>query len=144
MGGSYLLNAGPMPDGRISERYADKIRKVGSWYRRVAESFDGDCVPEEKYKCTEAMTVQRGNIIYLHCTDKLSCCGLSLKKMTVMPKSVILLNTGEPLLYGIDNLPDDFDGGMLRTPSLHIYNIPADELSNEVIVIKICLNDYYQ
>jgi alpha-L-fucosidase len=144
MGGSYLLNVGPMPDGRISERYADKIRKAGGWYSRVAESFDGDCVPEEKYKCTEAMTVRRGNNIYLHCTDKLVCGGLSLKKMTVMPKSVILLNTGEPLLYGIDKLPDDFDGGMLRTPSLHIYNIPADDLSNEVIVIKICLNDYYQ
>lgn len=139
MGGSYLLNAGPMPNGMISEPYADKIRTIGDWYRRVEESFDRDRIPEDIYQCSEAITVRRKNYIYLHCNAQLESSGLSLKKMTVLPKSVILLNTCEPLKFGIDTLPDDFDGSKnsMHTPSLHIYNIPADALSNEVIVIKI-------
>ncbi|MHB1152040.1 MAG: alpha-L-fucosidase [Eubacteriales bacterium] len=139
MGGSYLLNVGPMPNGLISEPYAKKIRQVGDWYRRVEESFDRDRIPEELYQCPEAVTVRRNNFIYLHCNEKLESSGLSLKKMTELPKSVILLNTGEPLKFGIDILPDDFNGSKnsMRTPSMHIYNIPVDALSNEVIVIKI-------
>ncbi len=139
MGGSYLLNAGPAPDGTISGPYARKIRAAGSWYRRVEESFEGDCMPDEKYRCPEAITVRRKNTVYLHCNEKLISSGLSLKRVTEMPKSVTLLNTGESLKFGVDGLPDDFDGGKnrMRPPSLHIYDIPADALSNEVIVIKI-------
>ncbi|MDD4772477.1 MAG: alpha-L-fucosidase [Eubacteriales bacterium] len=138
MGGSYLLNVGPGPDGRITEPYAKKIRSVGSWYRRVEESFEGDRDPRELYRCPEAATVVRGNAVYLHC-GRLDSGGLSLKKVTSPPESVILLNTGEPLKYGIDILPDDYDGdkSSMRAPSLHIYNIPVDKLSNEIIVIKI-------
>ncbi len=139
IGGSYLLNVGPDPNGRISKPYAEKIRAVGSWYRRVSESFDGDRLPEEQYRCPEVLTVRKNNIIYLHCNQPLTSCGLSMKKVTAMPKSVVCLNNGQELKFGIDILPDDFDGSRnaMREPSLHIYNIPVDAFSNEVLVIRI-------
>jgi alpha-L-fucosidase len=35
MGGSYLLNVGPAPDGTITPAYADRLRTVGDWYGRM-------------------------------------------------------------------------------------------------------------
>ena len=39
--GNLLLNVGPMPDGRIEPRQADRLREMGRWLRRYGESVYG-------------------------------------------------------------------------------------------------------
>ncbi|MFN8220076.1 MAG: alpha-L-fucosidase [Fimbriimonadales bacterium] len=39
--GNLLLNVGPMPDGRIEPRQADRLRELGSWLKKYGESVYG-------------------------------------------------------------------------------------------------------
>ena len=40
-GGNLLLNIGPMPDGRIEPRQADRLKEVGDWLKINGESIYG-------------------------------------------------------------------------------------------------------
>ncbi|MFQ6096335.1 MAG: alpha-L-fucosidase [Armatimonadota bacterium] len=40
-GGNFLLNVGPLPDGRIPEEQAYRLRQVGAWMQRNGESIYG-------------------------------------------------------------------------------------------------------
>ena len=141
MDGSYLLNVGPMPDGRIPERAQDIIRSVGSWYNRVKESFDAEpCLMLED---KSLLTTQSGDTLYVHIPKPLDVCGLTLKPLDVMPKSVTLLNDGRALKYAITTRPEDKDWqtNLLRRQTLHVFNIPAEEFPNETLVLKIELDN---
>ena len=141
MDGSYLLNVGPMPDGRIPERAQDIIRSVGSWYNRVKESFDAEpCLMLED---KSLLTTQSGDTLYVHIPKPLDVCGLTLKPLDVMPKSVTLLNDGRALKYAITTRPEDKDWQttLLRRQTLHVFNIPAEEFPNETLVLKIELDN---
>ena len=39
--GNFLLNVGPMPDGRIEPRQADRLREIGRWMSRYGETITG-------------------------------------------------------------------------------------------------------
>lgn len=138
--GSYLLNVGPKPDGTIPERAADIIKRVGDWYNSVKESFVEPCVLLDNRKL---LTTRTGDTLYVHIPDGLNSCGLTLKPLDVMPKSVTLLNDGRALKYGVVTRPDDKDWAtqLLRRQTLHIFDIPADEFANETMVIKIELDE---
>ena len=139
--GSYLLNVGPKPDGTIPERSADIIRGVGNWYNNVKESFDADpCVILENKRL---ITTKRGSTLYVHIPDGLDSCGLTLKPINVRPKSVTLLNDGRPLEYAIVTRPEDKDWTtqLMRSPTLHIFDIPVEEFQNETMVLKIELDE---
>ena len=41
MGGDYILNVGPKADGSLPEENVRTLARVGDWYRRVREAFDG-------------------------------------------------------------------------------------------------------
>ena len=142
MDGSYLLNVGPMPDGRIPERAADIVRKVGHWYNNVREAFDAEpCLLEDK----SLVCTKMGSTLYVHIPKGLDSCGLTLKPIDVLPKSVTLLNDGRPLKYSITTRPEDKEwsssGGYLRRQTLHVFDIPTDEFETETIVLKIELDD---
>ena len=139
--GSYLLNVGPKPDGTIPERSADIIRGVGNWYNSVKESFDADpCVLLENKRL---ITTKRGSTLYVHIPDGLDSCGLTLKPINVRPKSVTLLNDGRRLDYDIVTRPEDKDWStqLMRSPTLHIFDIPVEEFQNETMVLKIELDE---
>lgn len=138
--GSYLLNVGPKPDGTIPERAADIIKRVGEWYNSVKESFAEPCVLLDNRKL---LTTRTGDTLYVHIPDGLNSCGLTLKPLDMMPKSVTLLNDGRALKYGVVTRPDDKDWAtqLLRRQTLHIFDIPADEFANETMVIKIELDE---
>lgn len=139
--GSYLLNVGPMPDGRIPERAADIIRRVGSWYNSVKESFDAE--PCAVLDNRSLLTTKRGSTLYVHIPDGLVSSGLTLKPIDVRPKSVTLLNDGRKLKYDIVTRPEDKDWTtqLLRRQTLHIFDLPAEEFEKETMVLKIELDD---
>ena len=89
------------------------------------------------------LTTKRDNILYVHIPDGLSCRGLTLKPIDVLPKSVTLLNDNRPLEYGIVTCPEDKDWStqILRRQSLHVWDIPVEEFANETLVLKIELDE---
>ena len=63
--GNLLLNVGPMPDGRIEARQAERLREMGAWLRNNGESIygtrGGPFLPGEWGAST-----CKGNTIYVH------------------------------------------------------------------------------
>lgn len=142
MDGSYLLNVGPMPDGRIPERSAEIVRRVGKWYNSVKEAFDAEpyLLENRGLVCTK-----RGSTLYVHIPDGLNARGLTLKPIDVLPKSVTLLNDGRSLKYSITTRPEDkgwsAPDNILRHQTLHIFDMPADEFADETMVLRIELDE---
>jgi alpha-L-fucosidase len=63
--GNLLLNTGPMPDGRIEPRQAERLKEIGGWLARYGESIygtrGGPLANGDWGGCT-----RRANTVYLH------------------------------------------------------------------------------
>ena len=141
MGGSYLLNAGPSAEGEITPEYADRIRKIGNWYNRMEgclECAEEDSFPYES-RFNKCIATKKNSKTYLHFYEGLISSAVSLKEYPGAAKSVRLMNTGKPLPFAEEILPEFFNGttGKAEKASLHIYDIPVDSLSDEPIVLEI-------
>ena len=135
-GGSFLLNVGPKSDGTIPDEVLAILQKVGAWYRRVRESYSEVELDSGLVEDSRCLVTRRGREIYLHYPKGLDSRGLDLKPLKDTPQSVTLLNRGQPLDFAVEMLPCNWHE---TTKSLHIWGIPADELANESVVIRICL-----
>ncbi len=63
--GNFLLNVGPMPDGRIEPRQVDRLREMGQWLRQYGASIYG--TRGGPYKTTaQVASTHTGNTIYVH------------------------------------------------------------------------------
>lgn len=64
-GGNLLLNVGPMPDGRIEPRQAERVKEMGNWLKKYGESvYETTGGP---YKPTDWLTsTRKGNDIFIH------------------------------------------------------------------------------
>ncbi len=63
--GNLLLNVGPMPDGRIEPRQADRLREIGGWLQRNGEAiYDTRGGPYHPGKWGAA--THRGRHLFLH------------------------------------------------------------------------------
>jgi len=139
MGGSYLLNVGPMPSGKIDEKSKASIKKVGDWYNKVKEAFvDVECAPDF-FRHPWYLVTKRDNIVYIHFNRDAADSGLTLKPYDKAIKSATVLNNGQKLEVAIDTMPDDKDWSthVMNPPTLHLYNIPVEEFYHEPIVIKL-------
>ena len=67
-GANFLLNVGPMPDGRIQPEHASRLREMGSWLKTNGETIygtrGGPLTPRSWGVCT-----QKGNKVYVHVLD---------------------------------------------------------------------------
>lgn len=140
MGGSYLLNAGPKPDGTIDEKSAAIIRRVGDWYNRMEgclEEADEDTFAYKirKYKY---IATKKNRKSYFHFFNGISSSAIAFEIYPSVPQSVRLMNTGEELPFEVCKLPEylDDETGIAKT-FLHIQGIPIDELESEPIVLEI-------
>jgi len=66
--GNLLLNVGPMPDGRIEPRQAERLKEIGDWLRKYGESIyatrGGPFPPGDWGAATF-----RDNTVYVHILD---------------------------------------------------------------------------
>ena len=63
--GNLLLNTGPMPDGRIEPRQAERLREIGQWLKAHGEAIygtRGGPFPPGKW----GASTQKGNKVYIH------------------------------------------------------------------------------
>jgi alpha-L-fucosidase len=65
---NFLLNVGPMPDGRIQAEFVTRLREIGAWMARNGEAIygtrGGPVAPQ-----TWGVTTRKGNRVYVHVLD---------------------------------------------------------------------------
>lgn len=144
MGGSYLLNAGPHPDGTMSDEYTQRLAMVGNWYNRMEnclEEHDEDIFDYEiaKEELNKYIVNRKNGKSYFHFYNGIISDAISFKKFPSLPKSVRLMNTNQKLTFKIEKLPEKYFEvtGRAEIDWLHIVDIPADELASEPIVLEI-------
>jgi alpha-L-fucosidase len=91
---NFLLNVGPMPSGEIQPEFGERIRTVGAWLARNAESIYGTRGGPKPPASWGAMTQKPGKI-YLHVLD----WNDDLLAISDLPKvkNARLLATGAPV-----------------------------------------------
>lgn len=62
--GNLALNTGPMPDGRIEPRQAERFRQIGDWLKRHGESIYG--TRGGPFWALNCLSTRRDNTIYIH------------------------------------------------------------------------------
>jgi alpha-L-fucosidase len=65
---NFLLNVGPMPNGKIQPEFVSRLKEMGQWLSRYGESIygtRGGPVPPRPW----GVTTQKGTTVYLHVLD---------------------------------------------------------------------------
>ena len=67
-GSNFLLNVGPMPNGKIQQNHQKSLKEIGSWLKKYGETIygtkKGPISPNKRFVST-----QRGNKVYIHLFD---------------------------------------------------------------------------
>ena len=140
MGGSYLLNVGPMADGRIPDEAARIVRRVGDWYTRMNGALE-DTLPDPfdyQIPANPVIALTKAGKTYLHFYKGLTSTAVTLRACPKIPRAVRLLNNAQFLPFEETALPNHFDQhGRALGPVLHIHHIPAESLDSEPLVLEI-------
>lgn len=112
-GGNLLLNVGPMPDGRIEPRQADRLRELGAWLAKNGDSIYGTAggpFRPEKWGCSTS----RGDTVYVHILkrpgNRLSLPGgvVKVQSAALMDGTpVSVAEKGDELVLDLKGTPDD-------------------------------------
>jgi len=131
---NYLLNVGPQPDGRIPEESAAILRRIGKWYRRVGESFEGAQPASHLTSNRNVFLTRKGNTLYVHlCRDPVADA-VKLKPLKVVPRRATLLNTGQPVECVVEMAPSEH---ATQEAFLRLRGLPVNDLANSVLVVKL-------
>ena len=145
MGGNYLLNVGPRPDGTIDTRDIRLLADIGDWYRRVGESF-GDSeacsymleqTGPDLVKYDQPLLTRRGAALYVHSPIDIQTSGLMLHPLRFEPDRAILLNDGRELQTIVDVTPWRWR----ERQALRIVDLPVDNFPHEPMVIRLDIPD---
>ena len=143
MGGSYLLNVGPMPTGEIPAKAVDRIKKVGDWYNRMEGCLENHEAEPHKFGITDISDVvinKKDGKTYMHFYNGLTSSSIQIYNWPATPERIRLMNNGKDLPFKFDllerNYPADNEKGKDRL-YIHVQEIPADEFVSEPIVIEI-------
>ena len=141
-GGSYLLNIGPTALGDWDPAHAERIARIGDWYRRLEGCLEGaepDPFDYGIYKSGECIVTRKNGRTYFHFYNGLPTTAVQMKRWPSLPKTVRLMNTGDYLPFKTETLPECFSmtTGRAEQRFLHIRNIPVDDLAGEPIVLEV-------
>lgn len=140
MGGSYMLNVGPMANGEFNEKGLAILQRIGIWYQNVKEAFkDTKSVSNQGIisSCEDILITTSGKTIYLHAYNGLTSSSITFLSITKKPVLSILLNTGENLKTVVDLIPSRYK----ERASLRIVGIPVNKIADEPIVIKLVFDE---
>ena len=132
-GGNYLLNVGPQADGAFPPAAQRLLRDLGSWYRRVRESYL-DAEPASQLSENRAVLLtRRGDCLYVHLGREPASTAVCLKPLAQPPVQAVLLNTGAAVDARVEVAPDHWD----ERPWLRLRGLPVNELADEVLVVRL-------
>ncbi|HEU0179884.1 MAG TPA: alpha-L-fucosidase [Blastocatellia bacterium] len=107
---NFLLNVGPMPNGKIQPEFADRLKQVGAWLEKNGETIygtrGGPLTPRPW-----GVTTRKGNKVYLHIMDW-SDPVLAMPKMPKKVKSATFFKDGAKVEF----LEHDKYGLFIRNP----------------------------
>jgi alpha-L-fucosidase len=131
---NYLLNVGPTGEGLIPDESLAILERLGTWYFAVRESFENVEASSQIIASRDALITFRGNTIYIHLHKGITGNGFKLKPINVLPEKAILLNNNLPVDCIVNLCPSDH---LEQKPYLRIRNLPANEMANSVMVVKL-------
>lgn len=137
-GANYLLNVGPTAEGLIPQQSAAILKRLGKWYNSAKESFEDAEPVTQLVKNPDVSVTRKGQTYYIHINKNSVSDGLSLKPINVLPKKATLLNDGRNIECNISMAPFDY---LDNRKYLRLINLPVNELSNTVMVIKLEFDD---
>jgi alpha-L-fucosidase len=107
---NFLLNVGPMPNGKIQPEFIDTLKKVGNWLAKYGETVYGTRGGPVAAR-SWGVTVEKGAKVYvhvLHAEDKAILLSGMLRKI----KKLTVYGTGEKLKFKQDSF-----GTLVELPS---------------------------
>jgi alpha-L-fucosidase len=99
-GANFLLNNGPLPNGKLQAENIDTLRVIGNWLEKYGESYYGTRkgpVPPREW----GATTQKGNTVYVHVMN-LRDDAVLLPNFTDKIESVSLFDDGSKLKFKQD------------------------------------------
>jgi len=91
-GANFLLNVGPMPNGKIQPEFVERLQQMGDWLNKYGESIYGTRGGPVSPRPWGA-TTRKGNTVYLHILNWPDAT-LALPKMPAKVKSARFLKDG--------------------------------------------------
>ncbi len=131
---NYLLNVGPKSDGTIPETAQLILKRIGKWYRAVEEAVKDVEPASHLTRNRDILLMRRDNVIYVHLVNDPRTSGVKLDPIAIAPEKATLLNTGEPVDFTVDLVPTNH---IEHKPYLRLQNLPVNELTNTVMVVKL-------
>lgn len=131
---NYLLNVGPNAEGVIPPESAAILRRIGKWYSNVKESLEGAVPYSHLTTNRNVLITRKSNNLYVHLYRDPLGNAVKLPPLTTAPRRATLLNTGAAVSITTDMAPSDH---ALQKGFLRLGNLPANELANTVLVIKL-------
>ena len=131
---NYLLNVGPKSDGTIPGIAQLILKRIGKWYRAVEEAVKDIEPASYLTRNRDILLTRRDNVIYVHLVNDLRTSGVKLDPIAIAPEKATLLNTGEPVDFTVDLVPTNH---IEHKPYLRLQNLPVNELTNTVMVVKL-------
>ncbi len=120
---NFLLNIGPMPNGKIQPEFVERLQAMGKWMKKNGESIygtrGGPITPRPW-----GVTTQKGDTIYVHILNWQDPA-LLLPKLDKLIASATMLSTGDK----VDVVTADY-GTVLKLPAS--ANDPVDN----IVVLK--------
>ncbi|MEW2921293.1 alpha-L-fucosidase [Muricauda sp. ANG21] len=113
---NFLLNVGPMPNGKIQPEFVDTLKIIGEWTSKNGETIygtRGGPVPPQ----TWGVTTQKNNSVFVHILDWKSNSFL-LPNFSGTIANLVDFNSKKPLEYEstafgtLIQLPDNWSGEM--------------------------------
>ena len=138
-GGNYLLNVGPKADGTFPAEAVRILRAIGEWYHTVKETFDQTAPASHLTDSGDILLTRRGNTLYVHLFKPSTRNSVPLKPMDSSPKRATLLNTGAEVETRVDFVPSNHKE---KKEYLRIRRLPANEMSNTVMVVKLEFDEF--
>jgi len=132
LGGNYLLNAGPMPDGRFPQESVGILNELGKWYNAVGSALTApSCygvLDRKDILCTGG-----GRTLNLVLLNPPESSTLYLDPLNVLPEKAELLNSGTEVEATLEHIVYRRQ----EPPVLRLRKIPAEQLRGEIPVLRL-------
>jgi alpha-L-fucosidase len=134
-GGNYLLNVGPDASGQIPHRAVSRLDAIGDWYQRVRDSYQAE-LADGLADDPRLLLTRRDNTLFVHLTERPITASAKLWPFAQTPRRATLLNDGRPVEFEVSTQPRQYNGQQLK-----LHNLPIEEFCDEVIVVRLDLQD---